>query len=96
MIEQNVSLAPLIPKDYKAVKIQCARPCRLYQISTKETTVVQVRSCSLLRSGHLWQEMWQLFCSGYIAAAYGHLWAEASWEEESSGVPQDTVLAPVL
>lgn len=64
MIEQDVSLAPLIPKDCKVVKIQCARPCHLYQINTEETTLVQVRSCLLLRSGHLWQEMWQLFCSG--------------------------------
>lgn len=96
MIEQDVSLASLIPKDCKVVKIQCARLCHLYQISTEETTLVQVRSCSLLRSGHLWQEMWQLFCSGYMAVVYSHLWAGASWEEESSGVPQDTVLAAVL
>lgn len=96
MIEWDVSFAPLIPEDCKVAKIQCARACSLYQISTEETTPVQVRSHSLLRSGHLWQEMWQLFCSGYMALVYSHLWAGASWEEEYSGVPQDTVLAPVL
>lgn len=31
-----------------------------------------------------------------MAEAYSHLWAGASWEEESSGVPQDTLLAPAL
>jgi len=54
------------------------------------------RSRLPLRSGHLWQETWQLFCSGYMAEVYSHLWAGASWEEESSGVPQDTLLAPAL
>lgn len=96
VIKQDVSLAPHIPKDCKVVKRQCARPCHSYQIST-ETTVVQVRSCFgpttqegsclPLRSGHLWQETWQLFCSSYMAEVYCHLWAGASWEEESSGVP---------
>lgn len=67
MREQDVSLAPLISKDCKVLQIECARPCHLYQISTEETTLVQVRSCSLLRSGHLWQERGQLFCSVYMA-----------------------------
>lgn len=31
-----------------------------------------------------------------MAEVYSHLWAGASWEEESSGVPQDTLLAPAL
>lgn len=31
-----------------------------------------------------------------MAGVYSCLWAWASWENEASGVPQDTVLAPAL
>lgn len=77
MIEQDVSLAPLISKDYKLVKRQCFRPCNLYQISTSETTGVQVRSCF----GPTTQKVaywWEVATSG---KAYGNCSVAVTWLE---------------